>query len=260
MMTEQQPAGFEQSSTSGLGELETGLKQLAREETPWLALRVEGELAARRQARAWLAARAEAKQRWVRLEILRPAAQASALALLGALCGWEHCWRYSGPSTWKAPCSRPGRSSSAREPRWQCSAGQRSSTTSPASAALFPFRQDELLCCVHSRQPDFHPMATLINRVIAREIAQNLIDMCNTVDLTDRRAVDALREKAMASAKQIFGDDSVYIKVMREIKYHPDNVPNMANPTLEMSKSRAIGVGKLASILREMLMEIITGR
>jgi hypothetical protein len=99
-----------------------------------------------------------------------------------------------------------------------------------------------------------------MNRVKARELVQGLIDQCNRVDNSDRRAVDSLREKSAAAAKQIFGDSTVYLKLMREVKYHPESVSSLSDPTTEANRARAQGVGKLAAILREMLMEVLTGR
>jgi hypothetical protein len=99
-----------------------------------------------------------------------------------------------------------------------------------------------------------------MNRVKARELVQGLVDQCNRVDNTDRRAVDSLREKSAAAARQLFGEGSVYLKLMREVKYHPESVSSLADPTIEANRARAAGVGKLSAILREMLMEVLTGR
>ena len=99
-----------------------------------------------------------------------------------------------------------------------------------------------------------------INRVKAREMVQGLIDQCNRVDNSDRRAVDSLREKSATIARQIFGETTVYLKLMREVKYHPESVSSLADPTIEANRARANGVNKLAAILREMLMEVLTGR
>ena len=99
-----------------------------------------------------------------------------------------------------------------------------------------------------------------MNRVKARELVQSLLDLCNRIDNSDRRAVDSLREKSSAVAKQIFGETTVYLRLMREVKFHPESVGSMADPTQEANRARAAGVGKLSSILREMLMEVLTGR
>jgi hypothetical protein len=100
----------------------------------------------------------------------------------------------------------------------------------------------------------------LMNRVKAREMVQALLDLSNKIDCSDRRAVDSLREKTAGTARQVFGDDTVYVKVLREIKFHPENISALSNSTIEANRARALGVGKLAMVLREMLMEILTGR
>lgn len=99
-----------------------------------------------------------------------------------------------------------------------------------------------------------------INRVKAREIVQSLLDLCNRIDCSDRRAVDSLREKAAAAARQVFGTETAFLRQMREIKFHPEQLSALSDSTVETNKARAIGVGKLATVLRDMLMEILTGR
>lgn len=98
-----------------------------------------------------------------------------------------------------------------------------------------------------------------MNRVKARETVQSLLDLCNRIDCSDRRAVDSLREKSSLAAKQVFGDDTIYVKLMREIKFHPESISSLSNSTTETNRARAQGVGKLANVLREMLMEVLTG-
>jgi hypothetical protein len=99
----------------------------------------------------------------------------------------------------------------------------------------------------------------VVSRDKARDLVQNLIEVSNKVDCSDRRAVDALREKANSTSKQIFGDDSEYVQRMREVKYVPETMA-ASTSTAQMNVARERGVGKLAAILREMLMEILTGR
>lgn len=100
----------------------------------------------------------------------------------------------------------------------------------------------------------------LIDRVKAREAVQALLDLSNRVDCSDRRAVDSLREKCGGAVRQVFGDDSPYLYELRRIKYHPESIGSMSDGTIESNRARAAGVAKLAGVLREMLMEILTGR
>lgn len=100
----------------------------------------------------------------------------------------------------------------------------------------------------------------LINRVRAREMVQALLDLSNQVDCSDRRAVDSLREKSSGAARQIFGDDTTYVADMRRIRYYPESIGSNSDGTLESNRARAAGVAQLANVLREMLMEILTGR
>jgi hypothetical protein len=103
-------------------------------------------------------------------------------------------------------------------------------------------------------------MNLLVDRVKARELLQALLDLSNRVDCSDRRAVDSLREKTNASVRQIFGETSEYLDDLRRIRYHPENIGALSDGTLESNRARAAGVAKLAGVVRDMLMEVLTGR